>query len=41
MDIGTILEGGEAVKEGLIDRVGTVSEAIEALYKMIKKSKGA
>ncbi len=41
MDIGTILEGGEAVKEGLIDRVGTVSEAIEALYEMIKKSKGA
>ena len=40
MDIGTILEGEEAVEEGLIDSVGTVSEAIDALYDMIKESKG-
>lgn len=39
MDIGTILEGEEAVEEGLIDEVGTVSDAIDALYDMIKKSK--
>ena len=39
MDIGTILEGEEAVKVGLIDEVGTVSDAIEALYGMIKDSK--
>ena len=39
MDIGTILEGEEAVSEGLIDEVGTVSDAIEALYSMIKKNK--
>ena len=39
MDIGTILEGEEAVEEGLIDRVGTVSDAIDALYDMIKESK--
>lgn len=39
MDIGTILEGEEAVEEGLIDSVGTVSEAIDALYDMIKESK--
>ena len=39
MDIGTILEGEEAVEEGLIDEVGTVSDAIDALYSMIKDSK--
>lgn len=39
MDIGTILEGEEAVDEGLIDAVGTVSDATEALYEMIKESK--
>lgn len=39
MDIGTILEGDEAVEEGLIDSVGTVSDAIDALYDMIKKYK--
>ena len=39
MDIGTILEGEEAVEEGLIDEVGTVSDAIDALYDLIKKSK--
>lgn len=39
MDIGTILEGEEAVAEGLIDAVGTVSDATEALYEMIKENK--
>lgn len=39
MDIGTILEGEDAVSEGLIDEVGTVSDAIDCLYSMIKKSK--
>ena len=39
IDIGTILEGEEAVEEGLIDSVGTVSDAIDALYDMIKESK--
>ena len=34
-DVGTILDGDEAVDEGLIDEVGTVSDAIEALYSMI------
>lgn len=38
-DIGTILEGEEAVKEGLIDAVGTVSDAMDSLYEMIKKDK--
>lgn len=39
MDVGTILNGKEAVKEGLIDRVGTLSQATECLYDMIKKTK--
>ena len=39
MDIGTILEGEEAVEEGLIDEVGTVSDAIDALYGLIKENK--
>ncbi|MEE0964234.1 MAG: ATP-dependent Clp protease proteolytic subunit [Ruminococcus bromii] len=39
MDVGTILEGQEAVDEGLIDNVGTVSDAIDELYSMIKSNK--
>ncbi len=39
MDIGTILDGQEAVDEGLIDHVGTLSEALDSLYSMIKKNK--
>ena len=39
MDIGTILEGEEAVEEGLIDEVGTVSDAIDALYDLIIENK--
>ena len=35
MDVGTILDGERAVAEGLIDAVGTVSDAIDALYEMI------
>lgn len=35
-DVGTILLGEDAVKYGLIDRVGGISDAIETLYKMIK-----
>ena len=34
-DVGTILDGADAVREGLIDAVGTVSDAVEALYEMI------
>lgn len=37
-DVGTILEGEDAVSEGLIDEIGTVSDAIEALYNMIQGS---
>lgn len=38
-DIGTILEGREAVECGLIDAVGTLSDATDALFDMIKQSK--
>ncbi len=39
LDIGTILEGEEAVKEGLIDSVGTFADAMDCLYEMIENSK--
>ena len=38
-DIGTVLEGKEAVDCGLIDAVGTLSEATDALYEMIGSRK--
>ena len=38
-DIGTILEGKEAVDEGLIDSVGSFSDAMDYLYRMIKENK--
>lgn len=38
-DIGTILFGEEAVSCGLIDGVGGLSEALDALYKMIDDKK--
>ncbi len=40
MDIGTILDGQEAVDAGLIDNIGTLHDALSALYKMIDKAKG-
>lgn len=36
-DIGTIVEGNEAVRLGLIDKVGGLSDALEALREMIGK----
>lgn len=38
LDIGTILEGQEAVDEGLIDSVGTLTDAMNALYEMIENA---
>lgn len=34
-DVGSVLDGEEAVQEGLIDSLGSLSDAIEALYDMI------
>lgn len=39
-DVGTMLEGEEAVKEGLIDAVGGIKEAMEMLYHLIEKENG-
>ena len=39
MDIGTILDGQDAVDEGLIDSIGNLNDAVSALYKMIDRKK--
>ena len=36
MDVGTVLDGKHAVREGLIDSLGGLSDALEALYAMIE-----
>ena len=38
MDVGSVIDGEQAVKEGLIDRLGGLSEAIDSLYDMIENS---
>ena len=38
-DVGTMLEGKEAVKEGLIDEVGGISQSLEKLYELIRQQK--
>ncbi len=35
-DVGTVLDGQAAVKEGLIDEVGSLNDALAALYEMIE-----
>ena len=37
-DVGTILFGEEAVKCGLIDKVGGISQALEEISKMLNES---
>ena len=39
MDVGTVLDGETAVKEGLIDCLGGLSDALDCLYGMIKAEK--
>ncbi len=39
MDVGTVLDGNQAVKEGLIDQIGYLSDALEFLYTSIEKRK--
>jgi ATP-dependent protease ClpP protease subunit len=39
LDIGSVLEGTDAVREGLIDSLGTLSDAIACLYGMIDEKK--
>ena len=38
-DVGSILVGEEAVKEGIIDEVGGIKDALKKIYKMIGKRK--
>ena len=38
-DVGTLLDGREAVQEGLIDEVGGISRALEKLHELIEKRK--
>lgn len=38
MDVGTVLDGEDAVKEGLIDELGSLSNAMDSLYEMIENN---
>ena len=37
MDMGTVLDGRQAVEEGLIDELGGLRDALGYLYKEIEK----
>lgn len=39
LDVGTVLEGEEAVREGLIDHTGGLSDAIACLYRMVDENR--
>jgi ATP-dependent protease ClpP protease subunit len=39
MDVGTVLDGADAVKYGLIDHLGGLADAVERLYSMIDEEK--
>lgn len=38
MDVGSVVDGDTAVREGLIDSLGGLSDAVECLYDMIENS---
>ena len=40
-DVGSVIYGEEAVERGLIDRVGTLSDALTRLYEMIAERRAA
>ena len=40
MDVGTVLDGPDAVEEGLIDSLGSLSDAMDCLCRMIDREKG-
>lgn len=37
-DVGSVLAGEEAVREGLIDQLGSLRDAVDALYQMIENA---
>lgn len=39
MDVGTVVDGEQAVSEGLIDQIGYLSDALEYIYSQIEKTK--
>jgi ATP-dependent protease ClpP protease subunit len=39
LDVGTVIEGEDAVKLGLIDELGGLGDAMDCLYKMIEDTK--
>jgi ATP-dependent protease ClpP protease subunit len=40
-DLGSVVEGEEAVKEGLIDRIGGLSDALQCLRQLAEQPDGA
>ena len=38
-DVGSVLDGEEAVREGLIDRLGSLRDALDALTAMIEEKR--
>ena len=38
-DVGTILYGKEAVESGMIDKLGGLNDALNALHKMIETAR--
>ena len=40
-DVGTMLDGKEAVQEGLIDEVGGISQALKKLHELMELSSGS
>ena len=40
-DVGSVLDGTKAVGEGLIDRLGSLHEALETLYELIEENKSS
>lgn len=38
-DVGSVLEGEEAVKEGIIDEIGGISQAVQKLHELIRQYK--
>ena len=38
-DVGTLLEGRDAVREGLIDEVGGLGDALHKLHEMIREER--
>ena len=40
MDMGTVLDGPAAVKEGLIDELGGLADALRFLYREIEQGRG-